>query len=254
MIKSLSPYNLTIPFVAPLSGLTCTEFTLEIFVWNGSKATPPIEPSYSKTIANPTASIGNTKVNIARLVNDFIDFTPYDTLVTELVNGNNQQWVKTQVKYLTSNVTDLLPQEINVDLMVKGYSYGMDGANAQPPSNNIFLSGIEFKVQRNGYFVLPILIQETVTPLATLAITLIEEDVAPFYDITYIETGTHDEIYYRYRLQPETFWTVGDVFLGPSPFAVELPATLGTYDVQIFTFDTINNVNVYSNIYEFIIT
>ena len=106
MIKSLSPYNLTIPFVAPLSGLTCTEFTLEIFVWNGSKATPPIEPSYSKTIANPTASIGNTKVNIARLVNDFIDFTPYDTLVTELVNGNNQQWVKTQVKYLTSNVTD----------------------------------------------------------------------------------------------------------------------------------------------------
>jgi len=130
----------------------------------------------------------------------------------------------------------------------------MDGANAQPPTNKIFLSGTEFKVQRNGYFVLPILIEETVTPLATLTITLIEEDVAPFYDITYVETGTHDEIYYRYRLQPETFWTVGDVFLEASPFAVELPAALGTYDVQLVTFDTINNVNVYSNIYEFIIT
>lgn len=254
MIKSLSPYNLTIPFVAPFSGLTCTEFTLEIFVWNGSKAEPPIEPSYSKTIANPTASIGNAKVNIARLVNDFIDFTPYDTLVTELVNGNNQQWVKTQVKYLTDDITDLLPQEINVDLMVKGYSYGMDGANAQPPTNNIFLSGTEFKVQKNGYFVLPILIQETVTPLATLTITLIEEDVAPFYDITYIETGTHDDILYRYRLQPDTTWIIGFEALGASPFAVELPTVAGLYDVQIFTFDTINNVNVYSNIYVLTIT
>jgi len=254
MIKSLSPYNLSIPFIAPFSGLTCTEFLLEIFVWNGSKLMPPLTASYSKTITNPTASTGNANVNIARLVNDFIDFTPYDTLVTELIDGNNQQWVKTQVRYTTANVSDLLPQLVSVQLMLKGYGYGMEGENTQPPANNILLQGIEFKVQRDGYFVLPILIQETVTPLATLAITLITEDVAPIYDITYTETGTHDDIYYRYRLQPATTWVIGLEPVGVSIASIELPEVAGTYDVQIFTYDTVNNETVYSNIYELIIT
>jgi len=254
MIKSLSPHYIEIPFVAPLSGLTCTEYLLEVFVWNGSKLTPPTVASYSKTIPNPTASTGVSNINISRLVNDFIDFTPYDTLVTELVNGNNQQWVMTQVRYTTTLTSDLLPQLVNVQLMTKGYGYGMEGENPQTPTNNILLQGTEFKVQRGGYFVLPIMIQETVTPLATLEITLIEEDVIPMYAVTYSDTGTHSDILYRYRLQPATVWEIGLEIVGASPFSVELPEIVGTYDVQLFTYDTVNNELVYSNIYELIIT
>ena len=252
MIKSLSPYYLNIPFVSPASGLTCTSYRLEIFVWDGLKSAVPTTASYEITKANPSASNGTDKINIARLIDDFIDFAPQLGMGTELINGNNQRWVQTQVRYSTTTPSDFIPQLANVELMTRGYAYGMDGENTSTPANKILISsGNEFKVNRNGVFLLPILIEETVTPLSTLEITLINETVAPFYAITYIETGTHDEIYYRYRLQPETFWTAGDVFLEASPFAVELPEIAGVYDVQIFTFDTINSVNVYSNIYEY---
>jgi len=253
MIKSLSPYYLTIPFVAPFSGLTCDSYTLEIFVWNGLKSAVPATASYEKTIKNVTASTGNDKVNIARLINDFIDFAPQLGTITELIDGNNQQWVQTQIRYTTSDASDLLPQLQSVQLMTRGYAYGMDGENTSTPTNKILLSGTEFKVNRGGVFSLPILIEETVTPPATLEITLIAETTAPLYDITYTESGTHDDIFYRYRLQPSTTWVIGLDVIGASPYEVELPIVSGTYDVQIFTFDTINNINIYSNIYNIVI-
>lgn len=250
MIKSLSPYYLTIPFVAPASGLTCESYTLEIFVWDGLKSAVPATPSYEITKKNPTSSTGNDKVNIARLINDFIDFAPQLGTVTDLIDGNNQRWVQTQIRYTTANSSDLLPQLQSVELMTRGYAYGMDGENTSTPANKILLSGTEFKVNRNGVFSLPVLIEETVTPPATLAITLIAETVAPLYDMTYTETGTHDDILYRYRLQPSLTWVLSLDVVGASPYEIELPIIAGTYDVQIFTFDTINNINIYSNIYE----
>jgi hypothetical protein len=245
MIKSLSPYNLTIPFVAPLSGLTCTEFQLEIFVWNGSKSTPPIEPSYEKTIANPTASIGNAKVNIARLVNDFIDFTPYDTLVSELVNGNNQQWVKTQVLYVTADEYDYIPQLENTILMVKGYGYGMDGANAQPPTNNIFLSGTEFKVQRNGYFVLPILIEETVD-VSTLVLDSVVLDTGSTYDYSFTSSFVFTQLYAQVRPVGNPTWGTATLFAGiTSPQSRVVSIT--PFETRIFAFNTLTGNNIYSN-------
>jgi hypothetical protein len=192
MIKSLSPYYLEIPFVAPLSGLTCSEYLLQIFVWNGYKTTVPENPSYEKTILNPTGSTGNSKVSISRLVNDFVDFTPFDTLNTELINGNNQQWVKTQVLYTTANEDDYVPQLETTVLMTKGYGYGMEGQNPQLPTNNILLSGTEFKVQRDGYFVFPFLIQEA-EPVETFFATITDVDefgcVFFEFNIPYTEGG-----------------------------------------------------------------
>jgi hypothetical protein len=147
MIKTLSPYYLTIPFVSPLTGAICTAFTLKIFVWDGVKATPPATASYSITKNNPTASTGNDKINIARLINDFIDFMPSES---------NQRWCKTTVTYDGSGVEEL----VTTSLVLKGYGYGMSGENPQPPANRILLQGNEFKVQRSGVFNLPILILE----------------------------------------------------------------------------------------------
>ena len=93
MIKTLSPYYITIPFVSPATALTCTSFTLKIYIWNGSKSAAPTTATWERTEQNPTSSTSNIKINIARLVNDFIDFTQSAGTTTEIINGNNQQWV-----------------------------------------------------------------------------------------------------------------------------------------------------------------
>lgn len=162
MIKSLSPYYVYIPFVSPLTGLTCTNYTLKLFVWDGMKDEPPATPSYEFTKSNPTNSIGNDEIDISNLINDFIDFTPKKSTITELLTGDNQLWVKWVTFYITTDVDDLTtPTNVNTVLMLKGYSYGMDGANQSIPTNKILLSGNEFKVSRFGSFVLPISIDES---------------------------------------------------------------------------------------------
>ena len=157
MIKTLSPYYLTIPFVDPSNDETCTTYTLKIYVWDGLKASRPDTHVYSITKNNPTNSTGSDKVNIARLLNDFIDFAPSTGIATGLIDGDNQRWCEVTVTYDTSFHTD---QDFLIDLVLKGYSYGMDGENQSTPSNRVLMSGDEFKVNRTGVFNVPIKILE----------------------------------------------------------------------------------------------
>lgn len=162
MIKSLSPYYLSVPFVSPLTSETCSKYTLNIYVWDGLKTATPTTPVYSVTKNNPTTSTGNDKINISRLVNDYINFIPAVGVATGLIDAENQRWCKTSVVYTTENILDTDVEQLeNVSLVVKGYSYGMDGENVGLPINKILLEGTEFKVQRNGFFNLPILINES---------------------------------------------------------------------------------------------
>ena len=170
MIKSLSPYYLSIPFVSPLTSQVCASYTLKIYVWDGLKTSSPVTPSYTMTKGNPTTSSASDKINIARLVNDFIDFTPTSASATSLINGNNQRWCKTSITYITSDAADTdIEQLITTTLIVRGYGYGMSGENPQLPSNKILLSGVEFKVTRTGVFNLPIQIAESAVQLAVLS-------------------------------------------------------------------------------------
>lgn len=163
MIKTLSPYYLTIPFVDPITTDTCTAYTLKIYVWDGVKATPPVDASYSLTKNNPTSSTGSDKINVARLINDFIDFMPATGTETGLIDGDNQRWVKFTLTY-TTLVDDIATlgteQDVSTELALKGYSYGMDGENAQPTADRILMQGREFKVNRTGVFNVPIKILE----------------------------------------------------------------------------------------------
>jgi hypothetical protein len=104
MIKSNSPYYITIPFVSTSSGLTSQNYELSVWVWNGLKSTPPTTASYTTTKGNPTASTGYDTINIARIVNDYIEFEPQQANGTSVINGKNQQWVKTSVIYNTNLV------------------------------------------------------------------------------------------------------------------------------------------------------
>ena len=189
MIKSLSPYYLTIPFIAPISETMCSSFTLQIFVWNGLKNIVPSNTVYEITIDNVTESVDDYKIDIALIVNDFIDFTPFDTTSTELIDGFNQYWVKTQILYTTEDEDDYVPNYETTVLMTQGYGYGMGGENQQIPTNKILLQGTEFKVNRNGFFVLPILIEES-EPTETYFATITDTSggcVTFTYNIPYAE-------------------------------------------------------------------
>lgn len=163
MIKTLSPYYLSIPFVDPISEETCTSYTMKIYVWDGLKSAVPVAESYSMTKNNPTSSTGNDKVNIARLINDFIDFMPATGIATGLIDGDNQRWVKVTLTYtylLLDEITLSDEQDFLIDLFAKGYSYGMGGENGNIPTNRILMSGVEFKVNRTGVFNVPVKILE----------------------------------------------------------------------------------------------
>ena len=121
MIKSLSPYYVTIPFVSPLSGLTSNSYTLQLFIWNGAKNEPPALPVYEFTKSNPTGSTLTDEIDIANLISDYISFTPQEGIGTQLLDGNNQLWVKWRTFYTTTDSNDaILPSNQNTKLMIKG--------------------------------------------------------------------------------------------------------------------------------------
>jgi len=160
MIKSLSPYYLYIPWISPLTSAVSTAYTLRVYVWDGLKLSPPATASYTMTKPNLATSSGTDKLDISQLINDYIDFEP---------NGNNQRWVKTTVVYTTIDEDDLdVVQLPSTKLMLQGYGGGLDGENAQPPTNKILISGTDFKVFRNGYFNFPFMISESDTVSVTV--------------------------------------------------------------------------------------
>lgn len=208
MIKSLSPYYLTIPFASPLTSAISTAYTLQIFVWEGLKSDVPVSPIYQITKKNPTGTSGNDLVNIARLVNDYIDFETVPFSISTIYNGNNQQWVKTQVIYTTSNPSDLnIAQLETTTLLVKGWGDGLGGVNQQAPSNRILIQGDEFKVSRNSGFTLPVLADESlIFPFSvesiptgsisfsgTIPASLLSQNLIKYIFINLQEASTSDE-------------------------------------------------------------
>lgn len=255
MIKNLSPYYVTIPFISPLTSLTCTSYTMQLFVWNGSKSTPPTEPVYEFTKQNPTGSNGNSIVDIANLVSDFIQFSPQEGVGTELINGNNQVWVKWITYYETTNPSDATtPSNTNTKLSLKGYGYGLDGENTTTPTNKILLKGNDFKVSRNSVFVLPIEIDETTIVLGTLTINSIVSTGSDNYDLDWSSTGNLGTIYYQYRLLGDTVWTFGFETMDANPKDIFIDEPAGIYEIQLRAYDNDNAVTIYSNIYELTIT
>lgn len=244
MIKSLSPYYITIPMVAPLSGLTCTEFTVEIRIWDGEKTAVPTTANYSITKSNATASTGNDYINIAPMSNSLITFTKQEGSGTELINGSNQLWLKYNTYYTTSNANDaLVPSNVNTILLVKGYGYGMDGQNPDTPANLHMYTNNEFRVARDGYFVAPIEIPETAPAAATITIDSITLFSGVQYTVAYSTTGTVTDVTAQIRLQPATDWE--------SPVFTNDRVTLdafGTWDVRMRAYDTVYGNFIYSSV------
>lgn len=162
MKKTLSPIYITIPFVSPLTGKTCTQYTLEIKVWEGLSSSVPVLASYSKTVGNLTSSTGSQEVNVSRLINDFIELTPQRNNATGLISGINQRWVQTAVIYVTSDAADDdVEQDVDLFTIVKGYTYGNEGKNQETPINLNLINYNEFNVNRDGFFSLSVVPNDT---------------------------------------------------------------------------------------------
>lgn len=163
MIRSLSPYYLDIPFVSTNTGLTCTSYTVTIYVYDGLKADIVASGTLLDTITkdNPTGSTGNdTTVDIARLISDYIEFAPQTAGTTSVIDGNNQWWVRTSVTYITTDPADATTeQEIETNLYGLGYSYGNEDESVITV-NDIMLDGTDFDISSTGIAVIPIKLDE----------------------------------------------------------------------------------------------
>ena len=122
MIKSNSPFYITTPFVSEASGLTCQNYELSVSIWNGLKGSPPSVATYTTTKNNPTASTESDKINIARVINDYIVFAPQKASSTSLINGNNNQWVKTSVIY--NSTSEDLAQITTLTVATAKFAFG----------------------------------------------------------------------------------------------------------------------------------
>lgn len=248
MIKSLSPYYLYIPFVSPLSGLICTEYTLKIYAWNGAKTSIPATVTYQITKQNPTGSNADDKIDIARLINDFIIFRPQKSTTTELIDGNNQYWVYTEVYYTTADPLDYVAQLKETNLLLRGYGYGMDGENAQTPTNKILLSGNEFKVNRNGFFSLPILIEEP-TDTSSLVLDSVVLDTGSTFIFSFTSNFTFANLYSQVRIDDGSAWSTPLIFSGTtSPQSRIVSIGGGAFDARIYAYNPLTGNNYYSNI------
>jgi len=251
MIKTLSSYYINVPLVSPLTGLTCTSFVLKLYVWNGLKTDAPTEATYTLTEQNPEALTDTKSVNIARLINDFITFTP-QVITTNYQDGNNQIWVKQEVYYTTSDIGEInTAQLVETNLSIKGYGYAMEGLNPTTPTDKILLTNREFKVGRNSKFIVPIVIEETAIPTPSITITNVTSLGGNDYELTFTFVGSYDDFFAT--ITP----TSGTPEITPS-FATTSPQTItitltGSLDVKMFGYDNDSSTNVTSNIFNIVI-
>lgn len=160
MILTRSPYYLTIPWISPSSGTTPEKYIIEIYVWDGLKASVPASANYQIENKNPLERVGSSDVNISNYINDFLDYSLESDTTTNVIDSNSAVWVKTQVIYYIGGVAQS-PDFINTYLAVKGYGYGIEGGNTTIPTNNVLTSVNNSKVSINTNYNLPIKVSES---------------------------------------------------------------------------------------------
>lgn len=156
IIRSISPYIYSTPWVSVGSTLTCTSYTLNLYIYSGQKvADEPASPTDTITKINTGAlSSGNDEINISRILADYLETPTVTGTGVQLLDGNAQWWVKTEVVYTTTSVEAAQYEAYN--LFGNGYTYGNEGSNIVAVPDDILLDGREFKVNREGIFLVGI--------------------------------------------------------------------------------------------------
>lgn len=242
-MKTLSPHYVAIPLTNPLTNAVCGSYEMRLYVWEGSKTAVPAQPAYTMTKINAAGAPGTDKVNVARIVNDFIEFACVPQTNTVLTDGNNQVWVKHVCYYDDAPET---PAHQEVNLAVKGYGYFTEGENPQLSANRILLSGDEFKVSRNGRFVLPIMAEEPPVPERVLTVENFIRTSGIKYTPTVTANFPHAGIAVFVRPVGASEW----VPAGNSVTAIVPPDIAGNvFEVMATAFDPVTSSVIQSDIF-----
>ena len=189
MIRALSPYYVTTNLTYANPGaVVCSKYTLTIQVWEGSDQGyyGSDVDTYNITFLN-TQEISTThEININAIIQDYIEFqapfpNPGDT--TQVLDGYNQRWVRTFVKY-DSETTE---EDVTLDFMTLGYAYGDQGKNYSTTTDDILLIAQDYKVSRNGFFIYPFVADSA----QTLTITVLSSPASQLNE-TYNIAATTD--------------------------------------------------------------
>lgn len=168
MIRALSPYYITTPLTYTLATvITCETFILTIEVWDGdSNCVGCSTDSYEIAYVNTQGSTGSHDININAIIQDYIDFDPKSpvTQSTQVMDGDNQRWVRTFVTY---DGEDKVEYHDTIDFMTLGYAYGDEGKNYDTVEDDILIRAQDYKVSREGFFTLPFLASDTDTLTVT---------------------------------------------------------------------------------------
>lgn len=245
MIKTLSPYYVDVPLTNPTTLVVCESFVIKLYVWDGNKTAVPAEATYESTIINATASNGEHRVNIARLINSEIDFNITPSLVTNLENSDNQVWAKFEVYY---DDQPELAQGVFTELCVKGYGYFKDGENPNTPTNKNLLNINEYKVNRGGMFVMGIELTQPTPVAPVLTIDDIVNIDIDTYTVTFSTNIDFSVVNLRFSVSGDDDWTILEPPHTSSPFDILLPIFV-PHDIQLFAYDPLTNTDVYSNIF-----
>tara|TARA_R110002049_G_scaffold199037_1_gene369081 strand:- start:17669 stop:18736 length:1068 start_codon:yes stop_codon:yes gene_type:complete len=130
MILTRSPYYKNVTWRRPSDNAVCDSFTLNIYIYEGAITAAPTTATYSITKENiQNLTTGDTKIDIARLVDDFIDPQLITQTDTGLYQSKATVWVKTEVVYDVSG--DTSTELIETDYAIRGYGKGSEGENYQ---------------------------------------------------------------------------------------------------------------------------
>lgn len=160
MILTKSPYYLTIPWMSPSSMTTPDKYIVQLFVWSGLKASVPATPTYERENRNPLGRTGSVDVNISSYLNDILTTPLNKDTVTNVLSGNSAVWVKSQVIYYIGGLAQS-PEFTTTQLAIKGYGFGIEGTNVQPP--NILATNNSFYISKLSNYSIPILVDELVS-------------------------------------------------------------------------------------------
>ncbi len=129
-------------------------------IWEGDKGIVDDTNEYKITYNNTSASTGSHKININAMIQDYVEFNVPSTFTavsgTTVRMGNNQAWVYTYVTY--DGGTTKFDEDTN--LMSLGYTYGDQGENYTEVTDDFLLPVMDYKINRDGVFIIPFLADE----------------------------------------------------------------------------------------------
>lgn len=167
MILTRSPYYKNIPWLKPSDGIKADKYTLELWIWTGDRVTNiPNEATYRIKKDNIEDSSDIDKVDIARLIEDYIDNTLIDVTTTGVNDGNCAVWVRHLVYYTTDTNISL---ELDItEAATKGYGYGYEGENYSSPMA-LLTDSIEIDAERESVVFVPINREQVSEPITILS-------------------------------------------------------------------------------------